>query len=70
MLQSRKFWLMVLDVLISTATYFVTKYVSPELAEQIIWLIVTWQPVIVALILGIAIEDAGAKASGKFPQNF
>ena len=66
LLKSRKFWLMILDVVISTITYFVTAYVSPEVAEQIIWVIGAWQPVIVALIIGIAIEDAAVKGSSTF----
>jgi uncharacterized membrane protein len=61
LVKSRKFWLMILDVLISTITYFVTLYVKPEVADQIIWVIGSWQPVIVALILGIAHEDAAEK---------
>lgn len=62
--KSRKFWLMVVDVVISTATYFVTNYVDPELGKNIIWLIAAWQPVVVALITGIATEDA-AKISNQ-----
>lgn len=61
LIRSRKFWLMVLDVVISTATYLLTWLTSPELAERIIWLIGAWQPVMVALILGIAHEDAAEK---------
>ncbi|MEL7626980.1 MAG: hypothetical protein AAGU15_08995 [Anaerolineaceae bacterium] len=64
LIRSRKFWLMVFDVAISTATYFVTAYVAPEVAEQIIWVIGAWQPVIVALIVGIAVEDAAVKSNG------
>ena len=58
LLKSRKFWLMVADVTISSITYFVGQYVSPEVGENIIWLIGSWQPVIYALITGIATEDA------------
>jgi hypothetical protein len=61
---SRKFWLMILDVIVSTATYFITKYVAPEIGNDIIWLIGSWQPVVIALITGIAVEDAAAIASG------
>lgn len=61
---SRKFWLMILDVVVSTATYFITKYVAPEIGNDIIWLIGSWQPVVIALITGIAVEDAAAIASG------
>jgi hypothetical protein len=60
-LKSRKFWLAVFDVLISTATYFVTQYVAPEIGKNILWLIGAWQPVIVSLIVGIAVEDAASK---------
>ena len=66
LLRSRKFWLMILDVVISTITYFVTAYVSPEIAEQIIWVIGAWQPVIVALIIGIAVEDAAEKGAATY----
>lgn len=61
LLRSRKFWLMILDVVISTATFFVSKYISPDLAENILWIIGAWQPVIVAVIIGIAVEDAAEK---------
>jgi hypothetical protein len=57
-LKSRKFWIMLVDVIISSATYFIAHYVSPELGENIIWLIGAWQPVIYAVIAGIATEDA------------
>lgn len=62
LIRSRKFWLMLLDILISTATFFITKYAAPELAEDILWLIGAWQPVIIALILAIAHEDAALKS--------
>ena len=63
LLRSRKFLLMVLDEVISTVTYFVTADVSPEIADQVIWVIGAWQPVIVALIIGIAVEDAAEKGA-------
>lgn len=63
LIRSRKFWLMILDVVISTVTFFVTKYASPELAEDIIWLIAAWQPVFVAIIIAIAQEDAAVKSN-------
>jgi len=49
---------MLVDVVISSITYFVGQYVSPEVGKNIIWLIGSWQPVIYALITGIATEDA------------
>jgi hypothetical protein len=61
--KSRKFWLMVSDVVISTATYLVSSYIDPVLADKIIWLIGTWQPVVIAVILGIAVEDAASNSA-------
>lgn len=63
LIRSRKFWLMLLDIIISTATFFITKYAAPELAEDILWLIGAWQPVIIALILAIAQEDSAVKSN-------
>ncbi len=64
LLKSRKFWLSVFDIVVSTITYFVTKYVAPEIGNDILWLIGAWQPVIIMLIAGIAIEDAAVKRAG------
>jgi hypothetical protein len=61
--KSRKFLLMLLDIIISTATFFITKYLAPEVAEDILWLIGAWQPVIIALILAIAQEDSAVKSN-------
>jgi len=58
LLQSRKFWIMVVDIVISTATYFVSQYADPVSGKNILWLIAAWQPVIYAVINGIATEDA------------
>jgi hypothetical protein len=66
LLKSRKFWIAILDVIISTTTFFVTKYVSPDFAENILWLIAAWQPVLIMLIAGIAIEDAAVKRSAGY----
>lgn len=63
LLHSRKFWLMILDVAVSTATYLITAYVNPALAEKIIWLIGAWQPVIISVIVGIALEDSAEKSN-------
>jgi hypothetical protein len=57
LLKSRKFWLMVLDVVVSFATYFITKYVNPEMTKDILFVIAGLQPVIVTLIGAIAYED-------------
>jgi len=56
--KSRKFWIVVVDAAVSSATFLVTNYIDPALNVAILFLIATWQPVIVALISGIATEDA------------
>lgn len=62
--KSRKFWIMVVDVVLSTATYFVGQYVSPQVGKDVLWLIGSWQPVIYAVINGIATEDAARIQAG------
>jgi hypothetical protein len=56
--KSRKFWITVTDLVVSTVAYFVTKYVAPQTGNDVLWLIGAWQPVVIALITGIAVEDA------------
>ena len=65
-LKSRKFWLMVVDIVVSTAAYFIAKYVAPETGNDIMWLIGSWQPVVIALITAIAKEDAAEKSNPAF----
>jgi hypothetical protein len=60
--KSRKFWITIVDVLVSTATYFVAKYTAPQTGNDVMWLIGAWQPVVIALITGIAVEDAANAA--------
>ena len=59
--KSRKFLTAMLDVVVSVALFFVGKYVLPMYAEDIIFLIGILQPVFVAVIAGIAWEDAAFK---------
>ena len=61
LLKSRKFWLMVVDVVISAAVYFVSKYLNPAAGEDVLWLIGLLQPVMISLITGIAYEDGQEK---------
>jgi ABC-type nitrate/sulfonate/bicarbonate transport system substrate-binding protein len=62
--KSRKFWLMIADVALANVVFFVTKYAAPELAKDILWLIASWQPVVVFLIAAIAYEDGAAMKAG------
>lgn len=61
LVRSRKFWLMIMDMIVSLITYFGGRYLTPATNADMIFLIGAFQPVIIAVILGIAYED-GAKA--------
>jgi hypothetical protein len=65
--KSRKFWLAVLDLVITLALYFTSKY-APMAAEDVKIVILAIQPVFVTLIAGIAAEDAAALKSGIYPK--
>ena len=61
LLRSRKFLLLVLDTVISLVLYFVGKYAAQGLFEDVKLVILTMQPVFVAIIAGIAYEDGQQK---------
>ena len=66
LLASRKFLLMVLDVVLSLVLYFGTKYLDPNAVEDVKQLILVLQPVVVTIIYAIAKEDsATAEAEAK-----
>ena len=62
LLRSRKFLLLVLDTAISLILYFVGKYL-PVAFEDVELVIGLLQPVFVAIIIAIAIEDAAEKGA-------
>lgn len=64
LLHSRKFWIAVFDVFVSSLTYFLPRYLNPALGEHALWLIAAWQPIFYALISGITQEDVTLKKSG------
>ncbi len=57
LLHSRKFLLMVMDVVLSVVGYFVGKYAGASVQEDVKFLVIALQPVIVFLIYTIADED-------------
>lgn len=63
LLHSRKFWLLILDTVISLALFFVGKY-DPAHIEDVKFMVGALQPVFVMVIAGIAIEDAAEKRAG------
>ena len=58
--QSRKFWLTVVDLVVSVSTYFVTKYVSPESSKDILFLLAACQPVVITLIASYTYQNTVA----------
>lgn len=68
LLKSRKFWIMVVDVAVSLITYFVTKYTAPAMSTDILFLIGSVQPVILAVIAAITVQNVeGIRNAGKPP---
>lgn len=61
LLRSRKFLLAVLDAVFASLAIVATWFLSPEKVDQMLILVGIWQPVFVAVILGIAHEDAAEK---------
>lgn len=62
--KSRKFLLLMLDTIISLTLYFIGKYAGPGVSEDVNMVIGLIQPVFVAIIIGIAVEDAAMKRNG------
>lgn len=58
LLYSRKFLLLCFDVSISAAMYFIGKYAGSDLFADAKFLIGILQPVVIAIIIAIAHEDA------------
>ena len=67
---SRKFYVLMLDTVVSIITYFVGKYAIPSVADDVLFFIAAIQPVFLALIAGIAAEDSAAKLSGSHPSQY
>ncbi len=63
LLTSRKFWVMVLDVIVSLVLYFGAKYLGGSTYDDIKVLVATLQPVALVLIAAIAHEDASVKGA-------
>lgn len=68
LLKSSKFWTLVIDVVISLILYFGVKYLSPTLYEDVEFFVLAIQPIFLAVIGGIAWEDAAAKRAGQAPR--
>jgi hypothetical protein len=67
LLQSRKFWIMIMDIVVTLVTYFVTKYASPSAVDDVIKVLITLQPAVLMVIYSIAKEDVARLAAGVHP---
>jgi hypothetical protein len=54
--ESRRFWLALLDVVVSSVTYFGAKYLGPAVFEDIKFLIAAFQPVILLVIAAYTVD--------------
>ncbi len=62
--QSRKFRVLVLDTVVAIVVFVVTRFLAPDYQTDVLLLIGLLQPVVLAVILGTAWEDAAAKRAG------
>ena len=67
MWQSRKFRILTFDTVISTLAFFVTMFLQPDWADQVLTLIGIIQPLLFAVVVGIAYEDGQLKRAGGTP---
>ena len=66
LLQSRKFWLLILDTVVSVSTYFVGKYLGAD-GNDVIFLVAALQPIFMVAINTIAKEDVAQLEAGTHP---
>ena len=69
LLRSRKFMIMLVDVIVSIAAYFTGKYMSPEASKDILFLIGSLQPIILVVVASITVQNIeGIKATANIEQ--
>ena len=66
LLQSLKFWLLMLDTTVSVSTYFVGKYMGAD-SNDVIFLIAALQPIFMVAINSITKEDVAQLEAGTHP---
>ena len=67
LLQSRKFWLLILDTVVSVSTFFVGKYMAGAEGNDVIFLIAALQPIFMVAINSITKEDVAQLEAGTHP---
>lgn len=63
LLHSRKALIAVFSMVVATVTYFVGKYASPSIFEDVKFLLIVTEPTILIWIGAIAYEDAAEKSN-------
>ena len=63
LIHSRKFLLAMLDALVSSVALVLAWFLSPDKVASVLALIGIWQPVLIAVIIGIAAEDVALSKS-------
>ena len=66
LLASRKFLTLILDTVLSLTIYFVTRYVAPDVAKDVLYVLAALQPIVLAVVVMWGVEDAAAKRAGTF----
>lgn len=64
--KSRKFYLMIVDVVVSLTGLMLGWWLAPQEADRIMAVVAIVQPVIISVIIGIAVEDAAEKRAGVY----
>ena len=64
LLRSRKFWILVLDVVVSSVLFFGAKYVAPAAFDDIKFVIGVLQAPVLFLITAYTIQNSVAIAKG------
>ena len=63
LLRSRKFWIAIMDVVISSVLFFGAKYLAPGAFDDVQFLIVTIQVPVVLVITALTVQNSVAIAN-------
>jgi len=66
LLRSRKFWVLILDVLVSTIIFIASRYTSISVQTDVKFFIGALQPVFLFVISAIAYEDGATKRAAPY----
>ena len=67
LLHSSKFLAVIIDVVLSLVIYFISKYLAPSIAEDVLFVIGALNAVFAVFIGAVALEDAAEKRAGGRP---